>query len=124
MVLGRPHPCERRTRPYAQPMHRLVFAILALLAAMPAAAQTLTAGALAAMCTSQTQASACGSYIQGYIDGRNQSLARPTVCVPAGTSPSNVAAAFVAHIAGNRLEANIQAGLVLGNHLVSTYPCR
>jgi hypothetical protein len=105
-------------------MRQAVFALPAFLAAMPAAAQTLTAGVLANMCSSQAQAAACGSYIQGYIDGRNQSLARPTVCIPPGTPPAKVATAFVAHIAGNRLEANIQAGLVLGNHLVSSYPCR
>ena len=75
------------------------------------------------MCAAQSQAAICTGYIQGYIDARNQSLPRPTICVPAGTSVGNVAAGFVAHLTRNRLEANIQAGLVLGNYLISTYPC-
>jgi hypothetical protein len=105
-------------------MRHAAFASLALLAAVPAGAQTFTAGALANMCTSQAQAAACVLYIQGYIEGRNQALGRPTVCVPQGTALQNVGAGFAAHITSNRLEANIQAGLVVGNYLLTTYPCR
>ena len=58
------------------------------------------------------------------MDGRNQSLPRPTVCIPAGTSMADVVNGFVAHVANNRLEGNLQAGLVLGNYLITAYPCR
>jgi hypothetical protein len=105
-------------------MHRLPAALLFVLLASPSAAQRLTAGALQGMCLAPAQAAACASYIQGYMDGRNQSLPRPTICLPAGTSLANVAAAYAAYLGNNRLEANIEAGLVLGNYLLSTYPCR
>jgi hypothetical protein len=84
----------------------------------------MTAAGLQAMCASRAQQPACASYIQGYMDGRNQSLPRPTVCLPAGTSIADVAGKFVEHVMRNRLEANLQAGLVLGNHLITNYPCR
>ena len=95
-----------------------------VLAAGPASAQGMTAGGLQAMCASRAQQPACASYIQGYMDGRNQSLQRPTVCVPAGTAIGDVAGGFSQHVERNRLEANLQAGLVLGNHLLTNYPCR
>jgi hypothetical protein len=95
-----------------------------LLAASPAASQGMTAAGLQAMCTARAQQAACASYIQGYMDGRNQSLPRPTVCVPAGTSMGDVAGGFAQYVGKNRLEANLQAGLVLGNYLITTYPCR
>jgi hypothetical protein len=99
--------------------------LIPLLAAAPASAQQgMTAGALAAMCSARAQQPACASYIQGWVDGRNQSLPKPTVCLPAGTSPADVAGKFVEYVGKNRLEANLQAGLVLGNHLITTYPCR
>jgi hypothetical protein len=84
----------------------------------------MTAGGLQAMCAARAQQAACASYIQGYLDGRNQSLPRPTVCIPAGTPMGDVAGGFVQHVGRNRLEANLQAGLVLGNYLLTTYPCR
>jgi hypothetical protein len=103
----------------------LAFAPLGfLLAAAPAFAQGMTAGGLQAMCAARAQQPACASYIQGYMDGRNQSLPKPTVCIPAGTTMADVAGKFVEHIGRNRLEANLQAGLVLGNHLITNYPCR
>jgi hypothetical protein len=95
-----------------------------LAAADPAASQALTAGALQQMCAARAQQTACALYIQGYMDGRNQSLSRPTVCLPTGTSLADVAGSFASHVVGNRLEANLQAGLVLGNFLITTYPCR
>ena len=101
------------------------FAFVLLLAAGPAAAQqNMTAGALAAMCSARAQQPACASYIQGWMDGRNQSLPKPTVCLPAGTSVADAAGKFVEYVGKNRLEANLQAGLVLGNHLITNYPCR
>jgi hypothetical protein len=103
----------------------LVLAALGLLAAAPASAQQgMNAGALASMCSAQAQRAACASYIQGYMDGRNQSLPRPTICLPAGTSIADLAGQFAEHVGRNRLEANLQAGLVLGNFLITTYPCR
>jgi hypothetical protein len=96
--------------------------IALLLTAVPASAQQgMTAGALAATCAAQAQRAACTSYIQGWMDGRNQSLPKPTVCPPAG---ADVVGTFVEYVGKNRLEANLQAGLVLGNHLITAYPCR
>jgi hypothetical protein len=105
----------------------IMIALLALLpfgAASPASAQAINAGALQAMCQARAQQPVCAAYLQGYIDGRNQSLPRPTVCLPAGTSIADVANAFAQHVAQNRLEANLQAGLVLGNVLITTYRCK
>jgi hypothetical protein len=84
----------------------------------------MSAGGLQAMCAARAQQATCVSYIQGYLEGRNQSLPRPTVCIPAGISIADVAGGFVEHVGKNRLEANLQAGLVLGNYLITTYPCR
>ena len=100
-------------------------AFVLLLAAVPASAQQgMTAGALAAMCSARAQQPTCASYIQGWMDGRNQSLPKPTVCLPAGTSIGDAAGKFVEYVGKNRLEANLQAGLVLGNVLITNYPCR
>jgi len=105
---------------------RLTISLIALLAAGAASAQTLTAGELQKMCaaTAQNLAVACASYIQGYVNGRNQSLPRPSICVPPTTSIGSAVAGYVEYVEKNRLEANIEAGLVLGNYLLSTYPCR
>jgi Rap1a immunity proteins len=105
---------------------RSALVLITLLVAGPSSAQTLTAGDLQKMCaaTAQSQAIACASYIQGYVNGRNQSLPRPTVCVPPGTSMGDAVAGYVDYVAKNRLEANIEAGLVLGNYLLSAFPCR
>jgi hypothetical protein len=116
--------CQTRGAGYLFAMRSAPVALLALLLADPAAAQTMTAGALQGMCAGRNQTAACASYIQGYVDGRNQSLGRRTVCLPAGTSMADVAGAFSQHVARNRLEANLEAGLVLGNFLISTYSCR
>ena len=95
-----------------------------LIAAAAASSQALTACALQGMCAARAQAAVCASYIQGYMDGRNQTLPRPTICIPAGTSVADVAGGFVTHVGKNRLEGNLQAGLVLGNYLITAYPCR
>ena len=105
-------------------MRLFPFAFVALIAATPAASQGLTAGALQGMCSNATQAATCAAYIQGYIEGRNQALQRDTICPPKGATIGTIAGGFIQHLTNNRLEANIQAGLVLGNHLVTTYPCR
>ena len=103
----------------------LAFVSLGIPLAAPAAAQpAMTAGALAAMCANRAQQGACASYIQGYVDGRNQSLPKPTVCLSASTSIADAAAGFAEYVGKNRLEANLQAGLVLGNFLITTFPCR
>ncbi|HZB36712.1 MAG TPA: Rap1a/Tai family immunity protein [Beijerinckiaceae bacterium] len=105
-------------------MLRTVLTLLALLAAGSASAQGFTAGALASMCSSQAQAASCAFYLQGYAEGRNQALGRPTICIPPNAPLPTVVAGFAAHIEKNRLEANIAAGLVVGNYLLATYPCR
>jgi Rap1a immunity proteins len=105
-------------------MLRTLLSLFALFVTLPASAQGFTAGALAGMCSSQAQAAACAFYIQGYAEGRNQALARPTVCIPPTAPLPTVVAGFATHIANNRLEANIAAGLVVGNYLLATYPCR
>jgi F0F1-type ATP synthase membrane subunit c/vacuolar-type H+-ATPase subunit K len=119
--------CQRAGAAYVWRM-RLILpasAFALLLAAGPAAAQqNMTAAALGAMCAARAQQPVCASYIQGYVDGRNQSLPKATVCLPSGTSVGDVAGKFVEHIGKNRLEGNLQAGLVLGNVLITNYPCR
>jgi hypothetical protein len=118
--------CQRAGAAYVWHMRSFLASTFVLfLAAAPASAQQgMTAGALAAMCSARAQQPTCASYIQGWMDGRNQSLPKPTVCLPAGTSIGDAAGKFVEYVGKNRLEANLQAGLVLGNHLISTYPCR
>lgn len=104
---------------------RIAFLLISLLAAGPAAAQTFTAAALQSMCSARDagQVAGCASYIQGYADGRNLSQPRPSICVPAGRTVGDVAHAFSEYVNKNRLEANLPAGLVLGNYLVTNYPC-
>jgi hypothetical protein len=109
---------------YLWQMRLLPLGLLALVAASPASAQSMTAGALQAMCSARTQQATCASYIQGYIDGRNQSSSRATVCIPSGTTIADVIGGFSDHVGKNRLEANLQAGLVVGNYLITSYPCR
>jgi hypothetical protein len=117
-------PCEVIGAAYLRRMRLLPISLLALAAASPAAAQNMTAGALQAMCSSRTQQATCASYIQGYIDGRNQSSARATVCIPAGTSIADVIGGFSNRLTKNRLEANLEAGLVVGDYLITSFPCR
>jgi curli biogenesis system outer membrane secretion channel CsgG len=104
---------------------RTALVLLALVAAGPAAAQTFTAGALQGMCSARepSQLAGCASYIQGYADGRNLSQARASICVPAGRTIGDVAHSFADYMTKNRLEANLPAGLVLGNYLVTNFPC-
>jgi Rap1a immunity proteins len=103
----------------------LALAFLGLaLAPVPAFSQAMTAGGLQQLCTNRAQVTACVLYIQGYIDGRNQAQARATVCIPAGRTINDVVNGFVTHVAGNRLEANLEAGLIVGNYLISNFPCR
>lgn len=96
-----------------------------LLASSPALSQALTAGALRSMCTARdaSQQLSCTSYLMGYVHGRNLSDSNPTICIP-GTSPvGSVVAGFLGRLQSNPLDANLPAGLVLGDYLVSTYPC-
>ena len=114
-------PCEATVAAY---LWRMRLFLLALAADSPASAQSMTAGALQAMCSARTQQATCASYIQGYIDGRNQSSARATVCIPAGTSIGDVIGGFSDRLTKNRLEANLEAGLVVGDYLITSFPCR
>jgi Rap1a immunity proteins len=104
-------------------MYLPVLALIIFLAANPARSQSITAESLAKMCQAKGQAVACTSFIVGYIEGRNQSLSRPTICLARGTSVADVAIGFIQHVAKNRLDARIEAGLVLGTYLLSTHPC-
>jgi hypothetical protein len=118
-------PCEVTVAAYLWRMRFLPLSLLlAFAAASPASAQSMTAGALQAMCSARTQQATCASYIQGYIDGRNQSSARATVCIPAGTSIGDVIGGFSDRLTKNRLEANLEAGLVVGDYLITSFPCR
>jgi len=124
-VRVRPHtPCEVTVAAYLWRMRLFPLGLLALAAASPASAQSMTAGALQAMCSSRAQQATCASYTQGYIDGRNQSSAGATACIPTGTSIGDVIGGFSDRLARNRLEANLQAGLVVGDYLITSFPCR
>ena len=105
---------------------RFLLSIALLLATGPAFAQAFTAGDLQRMCGSraQPQAMACAFYIQGYLTGRNLSPPKPTICVPQGASIADAVKGFGEHMSKNPLEVRIDAGLVLGNYLLTTYPCR
>ena len=107
---------------------RSILALALILATGPAFAQTFTAGDLQRMCgataQAQAQATACAFYIQGYLTGRNLSPPKPTICVPERTSIVDAVKGFREYMSKNPLEGRIDAGLVLGNYLLTTYPCR
>ena len=106
-------------------MRSILTAIL-LLSTAPAFSQSLSAGDLQRMCGArvQAQAMACAFYIQGYLTGRNLSPPKPTICVPERTSIADAVKGFGDYMNKNPLETRIDAGLVLGNYLLTTYPCR
>jgi Rap1a immunity proteins len=101
-----------------------LLAVILLFAPLPALSQARTAGALAKTCQTKSQAATCTAYIIGYIEGRNQSLGRPTICLQPSTSIADVATGFLQHLDKNRLDVNIEAGLVLGSYLLAAHPCK
>jgi Rap1a immunity proteins len=102
----------------------LSVAAVGILAPQRTLSQQMTAATLAKTCQSKAQAGACTAFVLGYIEGRNQSLRQPTICLKPGTSVAEAAAGFVEHLNKNRLEMNLEAGLVLGNYLLLAHPCK
>lgn len=119
---NRRQPCTSLLRSHVRPM-RVILAASVLLATGPAFSQAFTAGDLQRMCAAPAQAAACATYIQGYVTGRNLSLPKPTICVPPGKSLRDAVTGFLDYMAKNPIEARLDAGLVLGNQLLASYPC-
>lgn len=92
----------------------------------PSVPTRVTAEALSRLCAQDR--SACLGYVIGATDawaGALVAAGRPQAfCVPAGTTNNQIAEAAVAFVRAHPEEAANNAGIVVFNALITSYPCK
>src|SRR5829696_3394534 len=84
---------------------------------VPASAQQLSAVELNGMCVDPMRQAACGSYVQGFLDGlASTAEGRRLFCLPQGASTGHYGAAYAAFLED-------QQTCELEQHAAPLWPC-